>query len=77
MGALGYRLKYCDYLLRQRLGGRYVFIHINKCGGTSVEAALGIPVKIHDPPGSAGRSSGGGAGTRPSPSRWCATPTAG
>jgi len=36
------------YLLEQRLAGRYVFIHINKCGGTSVEAALGIPVKIHD-----------------------------
>ena len=45
---LRYRLRYYDYLLRQRLGGRYVFIHINKCGGTSVEAALGIPVKIHD-----------------------------
>jgi chondroitin 4-sulfotransferase 11 len=36
------------YLLRQRLMGSYVFIHINKCGGTSVEAALGIPVKVHD-----------------------------
>jgi len=35
------------YLLEQRLAGRYVFIHINKCGGTSVEAALGIP-KLHD-----------------------------
>lgn len=45
---LKYRLRYYDYLLRQRLGGRYVFIHINKCGGTSVEAALDIPVKIHD-----------------------------
>ena len=36
------------YLLRQRLMGGYVFIHINKCGGSSVEAALGIPVKVHD-----------------------------
>ena len=45
---LRYRMRYYDYLLRQRLGGLYVFIHINKCGGTSVESALGIPVKIHD-----------------------------
>jgi hypothetical protein len=44
---LGHRLDCWSYLLRQRLGGRYVFIHINKCGGTSVEAALGIP-KMHD-----------------------------
>lgn len=45
---LQFRIRYYDYLLRQRLAGEYVFIHINKCGGTSVEAALGIPVKIHD-----------------------------
>lgn len=45
---LKYRVRYVDYLLRQRLAGQYVFIHINKCGGTSVEAALQIPVKIHD-----------------------------
>ena len=43
-----YRLRCWRYLLKQRIAGRYVFIHINKCGGTSVEAALGIPVKIHD-----------------------------
>ena len=45
---LDYRLRYVDYLIRQRTSGTYVFIHINKCGGTSVEAALGIPLKIHD-----------------------------
>lgn len=48
MASIEYRLRYLDYLIRQRLSGRFVFIHINKCGGTSVEAALGIPVKIHD-----------------------------
>ncbi len=48
MTSLRYRVRYLDYLLRQRAWGSYVFIHINKCGGTSVEAALGIPVKIHD-----------------------------
>jgi len=48
MATLAYRLRYLEYLLRQRLSGRFVFIHINKCGGTSVEAALDIPVKIHD-----------------------------
>lgn len=36
------------YLAQQAASGRYCFIHINKCGGTSVEKALGIPVKIHD-----------------------------
>jgi hypothetical protein len=45
---LQYRIRYIDYLLRQRMAGQYVFIHINKCGGTSVEKALGIPIKIHD-----------------------------
>jgi chondroitin 4-sulfotransferase 11 len=43
-----FHLRRLDYLIRQRLSGSYVFIHINKCGGTSVEKALGIPVKIHD-----------------------------
>lgn len=36
------------YLARQRLFGKFAFIHINKCGGTSIESALGIPIKIHD-----------------------------
>lgn len=36
------------YLQHQRLFGKWAFIHINKCGGTSVEHALGIPVQIHD-----------------------------
>ena len=31
----------------QRYKDNYSFIHINKCGGTSVESVLGIP-KIHD-----------------------------
>lgn len=35
------------YLGRQKYFGGIAFIHINKCGGTSVEAALGIP-QIHD-----------------------------
>lgn len=48
MASIEYRIRSIDYLTRQRLSGRFVFIHINKCGGTSVEAALGIPVKIHD-----------------------------
>jgi len=33
--------------VRQAVFGDFAFIHINKCGGTSVEAALGLP-KIHD-----------------------------
>ena len=45
---LRYHWRRARYLLRQRAAGPYVFIHINKCGGTSVEAALRIPVKIHD-----------------------------
>ena len=48
MASIEYRFRYLDFLLRQRLSGRFVFIHINKCGGTSVETALGIPLKIHD-----------------------------
>ena len=47
MNGFTHRLRCWRYLLEQRLAGRYVFIHINKCGGTSVEAALGIP-KMHD-----------------------------
>ena len=43
-----YHWRLARYLLRQRASARYVFIHINKCGGTSVEAALRIPIKIHD-----------------------------
>lgn len=35
------------FLDAQRRSGTFVFIHINKCGGTSVEKALGLP-KIHD-----------------------------
>lgn len=35
------------YLQAQKHRGTYAFIHINKCGGTSVERALGLP-KIHD-----------------------------
>lgn len=44
----GYKLRCAEFLLRQRLTGEAIFIHINKCGGSSVEEALGIPVKIHD-----------------------------
>lgn len=36
-----------SYLHTQKKKGRWAFIHINKCGGTSVEHALNIP-KIHD-----------------------------
>ncbi len=35
------------YLHTQKTSGSWAFIHINKCGGTSVEHALNIP-KIHD-----------------------------
>lgn len=31
----------------QSRSSRFAFIHINKCGGTSVEKALGLP-KVHD-----------------------------
>jgi chondroitin 4-sulfotransferase 11 len=48
MPNLRHHLRRVRFLLRQRAAGRFVFIHINKCGGTSVEAALGIPCKIHD-----------------------------
>lgn len=47
MNGFAHRLRCWRYLLEQRRSARYVFIHINKCGGTSVEAALGIP-KLHD-----------------------------
>ncbi|MEZ5715131.1 MAG: hypothetical protein R3D85_08155 [Paracoccaceae bacterium] len=36
-----------DFLLQQRDSGRVCFIHTNKCGGTSIETALGIP-KVYD-----------------------------
>jgi len=32
----------------QRYIDKHVFIHINKCGGTSMERALGIPLLNHD-----------------------------
>ena len=35
------------YLERLATDGSFCFIHINKCGGTSVEKALGLPL-IHD-----------------------------
>ncbi len=41
------RLRVKTYLKHQALFGKTCFIHINKCGGTSVEAALGMPL-IHD-----------------------------
>ena len=34
--------------IRQRYVDKYVFIHINKCGGTSIERALRIPIINHD-----------------------------
>lgn len=33
--------------VRRAIYGQFAFIHINKCGGTSIEAALDLP-KIHD-----------------------------
>ena len=36
------------YMRWQKRHGEYAFIHINKCGGTSIETALDIPVKVHD-----------------------------
>lgn len=41
------RLRYLLFWADQRFSSNYAFIHINKCGGTSVENALGIP-KTHD-----------------------------
>lgn len=35
------------YLINQKIRPTFVYIHINKCGGTSIEHALSIP-KIHD-----------------------------
>lgn len=35
------------FWLQQKSVDRYAFIHINKCGGTSIERCLNIP-KIHD-----------------------------
>jgi len=37
-----------DYLNHQKLAGTFCFIHINKCGGISIENALGIPRQLHD-----------------------------
>lgn len=34
--------------VHQRYFEDFVFIHINKCGGTSIERALGIPLLTHD-----------------------------
>lgn len=42
----GYMRKQAMFL-GQRVHARYIFIHILKCGGTSVEAALNLP-KTHD-----------------------------
>ena len=36
------------YLWMQRVRGGPIFIHINKCGGSSVERALGLPERLHD-----------------------------
>ncbi|MDF0603879.1 sulfotransferase family 2 domain-containing protein [Psychromarinibacter sp. C21-152] len=36
------------YILYQKYFQNFVFIHINKCGGTSIQRALGIPFTIHD-----------------------------
>lgn len=44
---LGFRSTADRYIARQCRHGTYCFIHINKCGGTSVERALGLPL-IHD-----------------------------
>lgn len=35
-------------MLKKKKYGKFLFIHINKCGGTSIEKALGIPIKIHE-----------------------------
>ena len=40
-------LRYKKFWLKQYFLDGYSFIHINKCGGTSVERFLGIPT-VHD-----------------------------
>ena len=35
------------FMLRQRFSGTWAFIHINKCGGSSIERVTGIP-RLHD-----------------------------
>lgn len=35
------------YIRQQRRAGQFAFIHINKCGGKSIEQALDLPI-IHD-----------------------------
>lgn len=42
------RVLMCYATMRQKYFDKFVFIHINKCGGTSIERALGIPVLNHD-----------------------------
>lgn len=43
-----YALSRAASRLHQRYVQTYAFIHINKCGGTSLERALGIPLLNHD-----------------------------
>ena len=47
MKDLARKIKFTKFWFNQLYRDQYSFIHINKCGGTSVEHALGIP-KIHD-----------------------------
>ncbi len=35
------------FIIRQRLSGTWAFIHINKCGGSSIERLCGLP-RMHD-----------------------------